>query len=90
MWLLSRDVRLHLPEILLPCSQTTCLPSRAVWTPDVDALALHYGLSSDQVFVGVGSDDVLSVAFLTFFNSEKPIFHPPPRQTPGCVLRYPL
>ncbi len=42
----------------------------------VDALALHYGLSSDQVFVGVGSDDVLSVAFLTFFNSEKPILFP--------------
>ena len=42
----------------------------------VNCLAQYYGLRSDQVFVGVGSDDVLSVAFLTFFNSEKPIFFP--------------
>ncbi|MCD2492116.1 histidinol-phosphate transaminase [Lacrimispora sp. NSJ-141] len=42
----------------------------------VDALAGRYGLDSDQVFVGVGSDDVLAMAFLTFFNSEKPILFP--------------
>lgn len=42
----------------------------------VDALARYYGLSGDQIFVGVGSDDVLSVAFLTFFNSGKPILFP--------------
>ncbi len=42
----------------------------------VDALAGYYGLSGEQVFVGVGSDDVLSVAFLTFFNSGRPVlFH---------------
>ncbi len=40
------------------------------------ALAGYYGLSEDQVFVGVGSDDVLSVAFLTFFNSGKPVLFP--------------
>jgi histidinol-phosphate aminotransferase len=28
------------------------------------------------VFVGVGSDDVLSMAFMTFFNSDKPILFP--------------
>ena len=37
----------------------------------VEALAERYGLSPDQVFVGVGSDDVLAMAFLTFFNSKK-------------------
>ena len=42
----------------------------------VDALAEYYGLSPEQVFVGVGSDDVLAMSFLTFFNSEKPIFFP--------------
>ena len=42
----------------------------------VNTLADYYGVSTDQVFVGVGSDDVLSMAFLTFFNSEKPILFP--------------
>lgn len=42
----------------------------------VNALADYYGVDRDQVFVGVGSDDVLSVAFLTFFNGEKPILFP--------------
>lgn len=42
----------------------------------VEAIADRYGLETSQVFVGVGSDDVLSVAFLTFFNSDKPIFFP--------------
>ncbi len=40
------------------------------------SLAKRYGVNEDQVFVGVGSDDVLSMCFLTFFNSEKPIFFP--------------
>ncbi len=40
------------------------------------AIAKRYGVSQDQVFVGVGSDDVLAISFLTFFNSEKPIFFP--------------
>ena len=44
--------------------------------PLVDELANYYGVNSDQVFVGVGSDDVLAMCFLTFFNSEKPIFFP--------------
>ena len=44
--------------------------------PLVDELAKYYGVNSDQVFVGVGSDDVLAMCFLTFFNSEKPIFFP--------------
>ena len=42
----------------------------------VDAIAGFYGLKSSQVFVGVGSDDVLAMAFLTCFNSDKPILFP--------------
>ncbi|MCM1183333.1 MAG: histidinol-phosphate transaminase [Roseburia sp.] len=48
--------------------------------PDVSvlvrALAQRHGLSEAQVFVGVGSDDVLAMSFLTFFNSGKPILFP--------------
>ena len=44
--------------------------------PLVDELAAYYGVKPEQVFVGVGSDDVLSMAFLTFFNSGKPILFP--------------
>lgn len=42
----------------------------------VEELAHFYHFNHDQVFVGVGSDDVLAMAFLTFFNSEKPILFP--------------
>jgi len=42
----------------------------------VDSLAEFYGVNSDQVFVGIGSDDVIAMAFLTFFNSDKPILFP--------------
>ena len=42
----------------------------------VRAIAEFYGLSPEQVFVGVGSDDVLAMCFLTFFNSCKPILFP--------------
>lgn len=41
-----------------------------------DILAQYHGLDSSQVFVGVGSDDVLAMSFLTFFNSGKPILFP--------------
>ena len=39
----------------------------------VDAIAKQKGLKPEQIFVGVGSDDVLAMCFMTFFNSEKPI-----------------
>ena len=42
----------------------------------VREIALYYGLDEEEVFVGVGSDDVLAMAFLTFFNSEKPVLFP--------------
>ena len=44
--------------------------------PLAKSLAEYYGVSEDEVFVGVGSDDVLSVAFLTCFSSDKPILFP--------------
>ena len=42
----------------------------------VNAIADFYKVDKDNVFVGVGSDDVLSMAFLTFFNSNKPVLFP--------------
>lgn len=50
--------------------------------PDPDAaeltaeLAAYYGVKESQVFAGVGSDDVLAMAFLTFFNSAQPVLFP--------------
>lgn len=40
------------------------------------ALADYYQIKTSEVFVGVGSDDVISLAFLTFFNSKLPILFP--------------
>ncbi len=40
------------------------------------ALADYYQVKKEQVFVGVGSDDVIAMAFMTFFNSDKPILFP--------------
>ncbi len=42
----------------------------------VNALAKRHGVEANQVFVGVGSDDVLAMSFLTFFNSDKPVLFP--------------
>lgn len=44
--------------------------------PLVKELAEFYGRSPNEFFVGVGSDDVLNVAFMTFFNADKPILFP--------------
>ncbi len=52
---------------LYPDSNTTLL---------VQELANYYQVKPEQVFVGVGSDDVIAMAFLTFFNSDKPILFP--------------
>ena len=37
------------------------------------AIAKHHGLSPEQVFVGNGSDDVLNLAFFTFFRQSRPL-----------------
>ncbi|MDD7403671.1 MAG: histidinol-phosphate transaminase [Butyribacter sp.] len=42
----------------------------------VQAIATYNKVNDNQVFVGVGSDDVLAIAFMTFFNSKKPILFP--------------
>lgn len=42
----------------------------------VEAIAEYYGLKKEQVFVGVGSDDVLAMIFMTFFNSKEPVYFP--------------
>lgn len=42
----------------------------------IKELARVYEVEPSQVFVGVGSDDVLSMCFLTFFNSKKPVLFP--------------
>ncbi len=50
--------------------------------PDPDAsllsgaIAEYLGVEEEKVFVGVGSDDVLAMAFLTFFNTDRPILFP--------------
>ena len=41
-----------------------------------EAIAEYYGISRDRVFPGVGSDDVIGMAFLTFFNGPKPVLFP--------------
>lgn len=41
-----------------------------------EAIAKYYKVDVSNVFVGNGSDDVLAVAFQSFFNSDKPIVYP--------------
>ncbi len=42
----------------------------------VQAIADYYGFKKEEVFVGVGSDDVLAMIFMTFFNGKEPILFP--------------
>jgi histidinol-phosphate aminotransferase len=42
----------------------------------VEAIADYHKVKPSQVFVGVGSDDVIAMAFMTFFNSDKEILFP--------------
>ena len=41
-----------------------------------EKLAAEYRVKKEQVFVGVGSDDVLAMSFLTFFNGSAPLLFP--------------
>lgn len=52
---------------LYPDTDSTCL---------IKALSDFYKIDKSQIFVGVGSDDVISLAFLTCFNSRKPVLFP--------------
>ena len=40
------------------------------------AIADYHNVPFEKVFVGVGSDDVLGMAFMTFFNSDKNVLFP--------------
>ncbi len=44
--------------------------------PLVNAIAKREGLKPENVFAGNGTDDVLSLCFRAFFNSDKPIIFP--------------
>jgi len=39
-----------------------------------DALINMYSIKENEIFLGNGSDEVLALCFMTFFNSKKPIF----------------
>ncbi len=41
-----------------------------------EALASYYRIGNERIFIGDGSDDVLSLAFMTFFQSGKPVLFP--------------
>lgn len=41
-----------------------------------NTLANYYNVEADQVFVGNGSDEVLALAFMAFFQQEKPLLFP--------------
>lgn len=62
-----------LQEMTIDCMRLYPDPSAHLL---VSAIADFYGLKEEQVFVGVGSDDVLAMVFMTFFNSKKPIIFP--------------
>ncbi len=73
------------PEVEKAARKLDC--SRLRLYPDmnaevlVNALAKYYRVVPEQVFVGVGSDEVLAMCFLTFFNGKdangkKPILFP--------------
>ena len=42
----------------------------------IEAISNRYNINKNQIFVGVGSDDVISMCFMTFFNSDKPVLFP--------------
>ncbi len=40
------------------------------------AIAEYHNVDKNNVFVGVGSDDVIAMCYMTFFNSNKPVLFP--------------
>lgn len=61
------------PGVARALAELDCNALRLYPDPDAalltEALASYYSVKPRQVFVGVGSDDVLAMSFLTFFNS---------------------
>ena len=64
----------RLDQERMPIVQVLQLADKEFITIDELLEALY--IDKEEVFVGVGSDDVLAVAFMTFFNGKKPIFFP--------------
>lgn len=68
------------PGVARMAAGMDCAALRLYPNPDaaplVEALAAYYHVSPKQVFAGVGSDDVLAMSFLTFFNGGGPILFP--------------
>jgi len=68
------------PKVAEALRQISAEPMRKYPDPEarmlVEAIAREEGVCPEQIFVGVGSDDVLAMIFLTFFNSQKPILFP--------------
>ena len=60
----------------LDAGQMRLYPAFPERTELAEQLAEYYGIDTDRIFIGVGSDDVLCQAFVTFFNSDKPILFP--------------
>ena len=42
----------------------------------IKELSLYYDIAPEKIFAGVGSDDVLSMCFLTYFAGKKPVLFP--------------
>lgn len=68
------------PGVEKRARELNCAGLRLYPDPDsrllTETLARYYGIEPEQVFVGVGSDDVLAMSFLTFFNSDLPVLFP--------------
>lgn len=45
-------------------------------TPLKVAIADYYGVKKENVFLGNGSDDVIALSFMTFFNGDLPVLYP--------------
>jgi histidinol-phosphate aminotransferase len=68
------------PKVLAAVNELGNNSFRKYPDPDVSDLvsciAEYHNFKKENVFVGVGSDDVLAMCFLTFFNSGKPVLFP--------------
>ena len=66
-------VRRAMEEFDMDCLRLYPDPGASALT---ESLAEYYQVKPEQIVVGVGSDDVLAMAFMTFFNSDRPILFP--------------
>lgn len=68
------------PRVEAAIHQVDCAGLRLYPDPDVttlrEAMARHYSLTQEQVFVGGGSDEVLGYAFMAFFDRGDKVYFP--------------